>query len=97
MWFLQPGPAPWLGLLELSAAGTELVGHLQEEVLHDVVVVGQAAVREEAGSKDDNGVETFTIVPWAEAASERPQAEMHRTLSELQTLSISAPNLSLPW
>lgn len=43
-------------------------GHLQEEVLHDVVVVGGAAVREEAGGKHDDGVETFAVVPWGEAA-----------------------------
>lgn len=46
-------------------------GHSQEEVLHDVVVVGGAAVREEAGSKHDDGVETFAVVPWGQAAGER--------------------------
>ena len=45
------------------AAGMEQPGHLQEEVLHDVVVVRGAAVWEEAGSKDDNGIETFSVVP----------------------------------
>lgn len=44
--------------------------HLQEEVLHDVVVVGGAAVWEEAGSKHDDGIETFAVVPWGEAARE---------------------------
>lgn len=46
-------------------------GHSQEEVLHDVVVVGGAAVREEAGSKHDDGVETFAVVPWGQVASEQ--------------------------
>lgn len=41
-------------------------------MLHEVVVVGRAAVWEEAGGKDDDGTETFTIVPWGEAASECP-------------------------
>lgn len=69
-WFLQHGPAHRVGPSELWAAGMERVGHLQEEVLHDIVVVGGAAVWEEAGGKDDDGVETFPVVPWGEAASE---------------------------
>lgn len=71
----------------MSATSTEHAGHLQEEVLHDVVVVGGAAVWEEAGSKHDDGIETFAIVPWGDAASEWPQAEVGRALSELQALS----------
>lgn len=67
--FSQPGPAHWLGPSELSAAGTQQAGNLQEEVLHDVVVVGEAAVWEEAGSEDDDGIEAFTIVSWGEVAS----------------------------
>ena len=56
-------PAHRLGTSELWAAGMEQPDHLQEEVLHDVVVVRGAAVWEEAGSKDDNGIETFSVVP----------------------------------
>ena len=67
---------------DLWAAGTERPGHLQEEVLHDVVVVGGAAVWEEAGGKDDNGVETFTIVPCGEAAGEQPWTGLGRALSQ---------------
>lgn len=36
----------------------------QEQILHDVVIVGGAAVWKEAGGEDDDGVETFPIVPW---------------------------------
>lgn len=87
MWFLQPGPAHWRGLSELSAAGMERRGggkggHLQEEVLHDVVVVGGAAVREEAGGKDNDGVETFAVVPWERQLVSGPRQRC-RALSEL--------------
>lgn len=33
------------------------------------MVVGEAAVWEEAGSEDDDGIEAFTIVSWGEVAS----------------------------
>lgn len=75
--------SPPLGLSETSATGSEQAGHSQEEVLHDVVVVGGAAVWEEAGREHDDGIETFAIVPWGDAASEWPQAEVGRALSEL--------------
>jgi hypothetical protein len=76
-------PAHRLGTSELWAAGMERPGHLQEEVLHDVVVVRGAAVREEAGGKDDNGVETFAVVPCGEAAGEQRWAGLGRALSQL--------------
>lgn len=63
---------PTAGTLRNAGGWGAAGGHLQEEVLHEVVVVGRAAVWEEAGSKDDDGTETFAIVPCGEAASERP-------------------------
>ena len=75
-------PAHRLGTSDLWAAGMERPGHLQEEVLHDVVVVGGAAVWEEAGGKDDNGVETFAVVPCGEAAGEKPWTGLGRALSQ---------------
>ena len=76
-------PAHRLGTSELWAAGMEWPGHLQEEVLHDVVVVRGAAVWEEAGSKDDNGIETFSVVPCGEAAGEQRWTGLGRALSQL--------------
>lgn len=38
--------------------------HSQEEILHDVVIICQVAVREVAGSKHDDGVETFPVISW---------------------------------
>lgn len=35
---------------------------LQEEVLHDVMVVGTATVREVAGRKHNDGIQTFSII-----------------------------------
>lgn len=35
---------------------------LQEEVLHDVIVVGTAAVGQVTGSKNDDSVQSFTVV-----------------------------------
>lgn len=51
----------------VGTAQSSLVGfppNLQEEVLHDVVVVGTAAVGEKASRKDNDGVEAFAVVPW---------------------------------
>ena len=47
-----------------SSPSQTLTGHLQEEILHDVVVIGQVTVWEIAGSKDNDGIETFSIVSW---------------------------------
>lgn len=46
-----------------SSPSETFTSHLQEEVLHDVVVISQVTVREVAGSKDYDGVETFPVVP----------------------------------
>lgn len=35
---------------------------LQKEILHDVMVVGTAAVREVAGCKHNDGIQTFSII-----------------------------------
>lgn len=42
--------------------------NLQEEILHDVVIVWGAAIWQEAGCKDDDGVETFPVVSWEKAS-----------------------------
>lgn len=41
-----------------------LTSHLQEEILHDVVVISQVTVWQIAGSKDNDGIETFSVVSW---------------------------------
>lgn len=63
-----PPPPPGGCRSSAQPAGRDSRGHSQEEVLHDVVVVGRAAVREEAGGKDDDGVEAFAVVAWGDAA-----------------------------
>lgn len=69
----------------------ELSRHSQEEVFHDVVIIGQVAVREVAGSKDDDGIETFSVVPWQRNTGDTFQGKVSELRGKQQR------NLVLGW
>lgn len=52
------------------------VAHSQEEVLHDVVVVWTAAVRQVTGRENNDRVQAFAIVTWREKVAVRSRQSL---------------------